>query len=415
MIRFDIDRFHEIAGTLKRNSSRTLLTGFGVFWGIFMMLSLTGSGQGLKGLLSQALNGFATNSGFIVSGQTSKAYKGFARSRYWDLTVDDMGKLKRSIPEIDIATAKIGVWGASAVYEDNQTSCQGQGVYPEYAEIEAPVMKYGRYINEIDLRQERKVCVIGKRIYNSLFPEGGNPCGKFIQMNGIYYQIVGVDFSEGNVGINGSADRAVVIPITVLQKMYNRGKTVDIICMTAKPGCKIKEILAKSRTIIAKEHNFDPDDKKALLELNAEEMFSIVDKLFKGVNLLIWLVGLGTLLAAAIGVSNIMMVTVKERTTEIGIRRAIGATPRMILSQIMMESVILTLVAGMLGIVFSVSVLSLADIATAASGTSGVQFQVSFGSAVLATVILTVLGVLAGLAPAFRAMNIKPVDAMRDE
>ena len=185
--------------------------------------------------------------------------------------------------------------------------------------------------------------------------------------------------------------------------------------MTAKPGYKIKDILARSKEILFREHFIDPDDKKAVFEVNAEELFSIMDNLFKGVNLLIWLVGFGTLLAAAIGVSNIMMVTVKERTTEIGIRRAIGATPKMILSQIMLESVLLTLAFGLLGIVFSVMVLSVAEIGVSASMEMAVGFQVSFGAAMLAVLILTVLGLLAGLAPAARAMNIKPVDAMRDE
>lgn len=414
MIRFDIDSLHEIRETLSRNRSRTLLTGFGVFWGVFMMLVLMGGGQGLKALLTQTLEGTATNSGYLVPNSTSKAYKGFARSRQWSLTTDDMEKLLLSIPEIDIMTAKTRI-RASAVYEGKKYYCDGNGVYPEYMYIEPPVIKYGRYINEVDIRQERKVCVIGERVYKTLFPEGGDPCGRFIEMNGIYYRIVGLNVSNGNVGINGWTPNSVVIPMTVLQKTYNRGNTVDMICMTAKPDCKIKEILRKARTILAKEHTFDPEDKKALFEVNAEEIFSIVDKLFKGVNLLIWLVGFGTLLAAAIGVSNIMMVTVKERTTEIGIRRAIGATPKMILSQILFESAILTLLAGFLGIVFSVLMLSVADIVTAATGTEGVQFQVNFVTAVLMTAMLAALGMLAGLPPALRAMNIKPVDAMRDE
>ena len=414
MIRFDIDSLHEIRETLGRNRSRTLLTGFGVFWGVFMMLALMGGGQGLKALLTQTFEGFATNSGYLIPNSTSKAYKGFARSRHWSLTTDDMEKLRLSIPEIDIMTAKSNI-GATVVYEDNKYYCSGDGVYPEYMYMEPPVIKYGRYINEVDIRQERKVCVIGKRVYETLFPEGGDPCGRFIGMNGIYYQIVGLNVSNGNIGVNGWTPNSVVIPMTVLQKTYNRGNTVDMICMTAKPDCKIKEILRKARTILAKEHTFDPEDKKALFELNAEEIFSIVDRLFKGVNLLIWLVGFGTLLAAAIGVSNIMMVTVKERTTEIGIRRAIGATPKMILSQIIFEGAILTLLAGFLGIVFSVLMLSVADIVTAATGTEGVQFQVNFGTAVLMAAMLAALGMLAGLPPALRAMNIKPVDAMRDE
>ena len=411
---FDIDRFTEIWETLSRNRSRSLLTGFGVFWGIFMLLSLMGGGQGLKAMLTGVLSGFATNSGFIVPGETSMPYKGFRSGRTWSMNLSDIEKLRQAIPEIDVVTGNMSMWGSKAVYEDVEADCQGRGVMPEYARIEEPKLAYGRYINQVDVEQERKVCVLGKRVYKTLFPDGGDPCGKFVRMGDIWFQVVGVDMNNGEISINGTADEAFTIPMSVLQKLYNRGTEVDFLCMTAKPGYKIKDILAKSRELLFREHFIDPDDKKAMFEINAEELFSIMDNLFKGVNLLIWLVGFGTLLAAAIGVSNIMMVTVKERTTEIGIRRAIGATPKMILSQVMLESMLLTLAFGFIGIFFSVGFLSLGNLASAGSEVPA-DFQVSFGAAILAVVILTLLGLLAGLAPAMRAMNIKPVDAMRDE
>lgn len=411
---FDIDRFTEIWETLSRNRSRSLLTGFGVFWGIFMLLSLMGGGQGLKAMLTGVLSGFATNSGFIVPGETSMPYKGFRSGRTWSMNLSDIEKLRQAIPEIDVVTGNMSMWGSKAVYEDVEADCQGRGVMPEYARIEEPKLAYGRYINQVDVEQERKVCVLGKRVYKTLFPDGGDPCGKFVRMGDIWFQVVGVDMNNGEISINGTADEAFTIPMSVLQKLYNRGTEVDFLCMTAKPGYKIKDILAKSRELLFREHFIDPDDKKAMFEINAEELFSIMDNLFKGVNLLIWLVGFGTLLAAAIGVSNIMMVTVKERTTEIGIRRAIGATPKMILSQVMLESMLLTLAFGFIGIFFSVGFLSLGNLASAGSEMPA-DFQVSFGAAILAVVILTVLGLLAGLAPAMRAMNTKPVDAMRDE
>ena len=417
MIRFDTDRFHEIFETPGRNRSRTLLTGFGVFWGIFMLLTLMGGGQGLKALLARELEGFATNSGFLIPNETSKPYKGFRSGRTWDVSLDDIELLRRRLPEIDAITGTVSAWGSTAVYEDRTVNCQGRGVLPEFARIETPKIQYGRYINPVDIELERKVCVIGKYVYKQLFPEGGDPCGKYIRFQGIWYQIVGVDFNSGNISINGSSDRAVCLPMTLMQKMYNRGNDVDFICLTARPGIKVKDLLREAKAILAREHYLDPTDKKAIIEINTEELYSIVDNLFKGITILIWLVGFGTLLAAAIGVSNIMMVTVRERTTEIGIRRAIGATPRMILSQIMLESVILTLSAGLIGIVFSVLVLSGADAAvqhTEMAG-SGVSFQVSFAAGMAALAILTVLGLAAGAAPAKRAMDIKPVDAMRDE
>ena len=410
---FDIDRFHEIWEALSRNRTRSLLTGFGIFWGIFMLLFMMGGGSGLKEMLHGQLDGFATNSGFVIAVETTIPHKGYRSGRTWSLTLDDVELIRRRVPELETVTANIGLWGVEAEYEDRTVSCQGRGVLPDYAQIEVPRLQYGRYINRVDVEQERKVCVIGRRIYKTLFPEGGDPCGRYIKMGGVYYQIVGVDFNNGNIGVNGSADRSVIIPMTVLQKMYNRGRNVDLICMVARPGYKVKEILPRVRELMAQTHFFAPEDKKAMLELNMEELFSMVDNLFKGVNLLIWLVGFGTLLAAAVGVSNIMMVSVRERTTEIGIRRAIGATPRMILGQIMQESVLLTFVFGMFGIVFSVMVLS--GMEAAAVSDIPVRFQVSFGMALLAVLILTVLGVLAGMAPALRAMHVRPVDAMRDE
>ena len=412
---FDIDRLTEIWEALSRNRSRSLLTGFGVFWGIFMLLSLMGGGQGLKTMLTGVLSGFATNSGFIIPGETSMPYKGFRSGRTWLMELSDIERLRREIPEIDAVTGSMGMWGSTVVFEDRESDCQGRGVMPEYARIEEPRMAYGRYINQVDIDQERKVCVLGKRIYKNLFPDGGDPCGLYVRMGDIWFQVVGVDMNNGNIGINGTADEALTIPMSVLQKLYNRGTSVDFICMTARPGYKIKDILAKSREILFREHFIDPSDKKAIFEINAEELFSIMDNLFKGVNLLIWLVGFGTLLAAAIGVSNIMMVTVKERTTEIGIRRAIGATPNMILSQVMMESMLLTLAFGFIGIFLSVGFLSLGGAVASVASETPADFQVSFGAAVLVVFILTVLGLLAGLAPALRAMNIKPVDAMRDE
>ncbi|MBQ6578378.1 MAG: ABC transporter permease [Bacteroidales bacterium] len=412
---FDVDRFREIYETLIRNKSRSILTGFGVFWGIFMLLFMMGGGQGVKDLIQVELQGFATNSGFIVPMETSLPYQGFRSGRTWTVTMDDIERLKRGIPEIATVTGNLSVWGGSATYEEKTSSCQGRGVSPDYADIEQPLLKYGRYINSVDLLQERKVCVIGKRVYRDLFEDGEDPCGKFIQMQGMYFQVVGVDFSSGNISINGSVDESVTIPMSVLQRLYNRGKEVDLICIVAKPGCKIKDILTKAKPILAKEHFFSPDDPKAMYSVNLEELFSIMDNLFKGVSLLIWIVGFGTLLAASIGVSNIMMVTVKERTTEIGIRRAIGATPSMILSQIMLESVILTIVSGMMGILLSVGALSIAENVASASAGVPIGFQLKFSTAMLALIILMILGLLAGLAPALRAMDIKPVDAMREE
>ena len=410
-MRFDLDTFTEITDSLTRNKSRSLLTGFGIFWGIFMLLFLMGGGQGVKDMLYRNFEGFATNTTVVVSDRTSKPYAGFQRGRYWNLTYNDVDRLKAMVPGLETVTPEVSNWGQTAVYGEHSVDVNVKGVYADYSKIETPKIKYGRFLNETDILQERKVCVIGRHIYNSLFPGGGDPCGRRIKVGPVYYQIVGVDFSAGNISINGSADMSVTVPLPVAQKVYSRGNVVDVICMTGKSGVRMSTLEDDVREIMAREHKFAPDDMQALFILNTEEMFALVDNLFIGINFLILLIGLGTILAGAIGVSNIMMVTVKERTTEIGIRRAIGATPWDILSQIIMESITLTLLAGCLGIVFSVFMLGALEVING----DGTVFQVDFWTAVVSALLLTVLGVLAGLAPASRAMHIKPVDAMRDE
>jgi putative ABC transport system permease protein len=265
------------------------------------------------------------------------------------------------------------------------------------------------------MSQRRKVCVLGKKVYKTLFPGGGDPSGQMIRLDSTYYSVVGVDYNGGNMNINGSAEESIVIPMTLMQQEYNLGDTVHLICITAKPGIKISEITPKMREVVARAHYVDPTDEKGVMVFNTEVLFGMLDSLFSGVNFLVWLVGIGTLLAGAIGVSNIMMVTVRERTTEIGIRRAIGATPRNILSQIISESMILTAVAGMSGILFAVIILQMLEIGNTTDGIMAAHFQVGFWTAIGAVVLLSILGVLAGLAPAARAMSIKPVDAMRDE
>ena len=226
---------------------------------------------------------------------------------------------------------------------------------------------------------------------------------------------MGVDFSSGNISINGSADQTVSIPLPVAQKIFHRGNNIDMLCVTGKSGVRMSQLEDRMRQILARRHSFDPTDKQAVFIINTEQIFSIMDNLFTGLNFLIWLIGLGTILAGIIGVSNIMMVTVRERTTEIGIRRAIGATPKDILSQIIMESIALTLVAGSFGIVFSVLMLQLTQVIVNNMPNMSANFQIGFWTAIIAALLLTVLGVIAGLAPASRAMAIKPVDAMRDE
>ncbi len=415
-MKIDIDTYKEILDTITRNKSRSILTGFGIFWGVFMLVALIGGGQGLKQLLQSNFEGFATNSAIIFSQSTTKPYHGFRKGRSWDMVSKDVDRLKEQIPGLDIVTPQFSLWNSNAIRGDKKSSGTLKGMMPDYQKIDAIQLRYGRYINNMDIRDERKVCVLGKQVYKTLFPEGGDPCGQMIRIDSTYYKVIGVDYGgSSSININGRTETSIVAPYTLLQKLYNKGNRIDMICLTARPGVVISEITPRIREVIAHDHDIDPTDEKAITVFNTEVMFGMIDNLFAGVNFLIWLVGIGTLLAGAIGVSNIMMVTVRERTTEIGIRRAIGATPQVILSQIISESIVLTAVAGMSGILFAVAILQMLQLGTTTDGIESAHYQVDFWTAIGAVALLMVLGVLSGLAPALRAMHIKPVDAMRDE
>lgn len=414
-MRIDIDTYREIIDTLTRNKSRSLLTGFGVFWGVFMLIFLIGGGNGIKEMLTNNFAGFATNTAMVWTRPTTKPYKGFRKGRYFTLAENDMERLKQQVPELDIITPLVFGGQKNAVKGENTIVANISGTSHDYAKVCPPSLYYGRYLNEMDIRTARKVCVIGKKVYKTLFPGGGDPCGQSIRVDSTYYQIVGVNYKSGGIELNGSADEQVAIPYTVFQKAYNTGNQIHCMAVTGRPGVIMSSLTTRIRTVIARAHTVDATDENAITVFNTEVLFSMIENLFKGVNFMIWLVGIGTLLAGAIGVSNIMMVTVKERTTEIGIRRAIGATPRMILSQIIAESILLTAVSGMSGILLGVCLLQMIEMANTQDGILAAHFQVGFWTALLAAALLSLLGALAGLAPAWRAMSIKPVDAMRDE
>ena len=414
-MKLDLDTYREILDTLTRNKSRSLLTGFGVFWGVFMLVALMGGGQGLKELLNQTFEGFATNSAMVWAQPTTKAYHGFRKGRMWSMEYKDVERIKQRVPELDVISPVLFSNGGTAYSGDRKSSIGVNGVLPDYRCVNEPKLRYGRFLNDMDIAQRRKVCVIGKKTYKDLFPGGGDPCGNFIRVDSVYYQVIGVDYNVSGINFGGEAGTTMLLPITLMQQTYNRGSSVDMLAVTGRPGVIMSKVAPRIRETIARAHTIDPTDEQGIMVFNTEVLFQMLDSLFKGVNFLIWLVGLGTLLAGAIGVSNIMMVTVRERTTEIGIRRAIGASPRMILSQIISESIVLTLVAGMSGILFAVLILQMLELANTEDGILAAHFQVGFWTAIFCALVIALMGVLAGLAPAARAMAIKPVDAMRDE
>lgn len=413
-IRFDIDQWGEIADSLLRNKVRTFLTAFGIFWGIFMLLLLMGGGRGMESMLASNFSGFASNSGFIMSDRTEKPYQGFRKGRWWNIQLEDVHHLRHAVPEAEVITPSFSYWGRDAQRGTRHCEASINGIFPDYSIVDSPEIAEGRDLNEVDVAQQRKVCVIGKRIREELFNAGEEACGQAIRMDGIYYTVVGVGGKdEGGMSLSGNATTMIRVPYTTMQRAYNIGDRVDMICLTARKGYPMSQIQEKAAAVMKRIHHIHPDDRQAVEVINAEAMFAMLEELFGGISILVWMIGIGTLLGGIIGVSNIMVVTVKERTTEIGIRRAIGATSANILFMIMTESVVLTLLAGMSGI--SLAVLCLYLIEQNLTPGSDATFQISFGTALGAAATLSLLGVLAGLAPAYRALLIKPVDAMREE
>lgn len=414
---FDLDRWQEIWITITHNKSRSVLTAFGVFWGMLMLVLMVGAGNALEKGMSSQIEGFATNSCFFASERTTLPYKGFRKGRRWDMTNSDIPVIREKVKELQYISPVLfgGGTDKNVVRGEKNGSYQVKGCYPEYDLIEKSKMLYGRYVNDIDIAEKRKVCVIGERIYEVLFQKGEDPTGKQIRVNGIYFQVIGVARSTSGVSIGGQTAETVVLPFSTMQQAFNHGNIIHFLAATAKEGVPVKIIQNKILEVLKQQHQIAPDDKEAVFNMNIEEQFKMFNYLGLGIAALIWIVGLGTIFAGAIGVSNIMLVTVRERTREIGIRRALGATPNNIIGQILSESIVLTVLAGITGIVVGVGLLR----ATGIVLSQGDQFfkdpQISFGMAVASLLILLVIGTFAGYIPAQRAMMIKPVEAIGEE
>jgi len=421
---FDRDRWQEIFHTLKKNKLRTFMTAFGVFWGIFMLIIMLGSGAGLENGVNSGMGKFATNSFFIWTNRTTKPYKGFPRGRRFWFRNNDIQALRDNIPEIEYLAPRMQGWSAgdgtnNTVRNDKTGAFTIFGDYPAWNKIDPMEFPEGRFINNIDIENKRKVAVIGTRVREVLFEPDEDPIGEYIQIKGIYFQVVGVFKPlNTNIGFGGEKEQSIFIPFTTLQKTYNYGDIVGWFAITTKNEVPASEVEEKTMKFLAQRHSVHPDDEEAFGHFNLEENYKQMKGLFTGISGLIWVVGIGTLLAGVIGISNIMLVIVKERTKEIGIQRAIGATPMNVMSQIVIESVFLTSIAGYFGLAFGVALVEGINYALEKFNVENEMFQrpeVDFNIAITALMILIVSGALAGIIPARRAVRIKPIDALRDE
>lgn len=420
---FSRDNWQEIFQTLKKNKIRTLLTAFGVFWGIFMLIIMLGSGAGLENGISSGMGNFATNSFFIWPQRTTIPYKGFPRGRWFNFNNDDIDALRANIPEIKYLAPKIQGWAAgdgsnNTIRKDKTGAFTIKGEFPEWDKVD-PMEIEGRYLNQFDLDERRKVAVIGTRVKEVLFEPGETVIGQSIQIQGIYFTVIGV-FKPLNTQINfgGEKEQTIYIPLSTLQKTYNYGNVVGWFSVTVNDGESAAAIEEKTMKFLASRHSVSPDDKEAFGHFNLAEEFEQMNGLFAGIAGLIWIVGTGTLMAGVIGISNIMLVIVRERTKEIGIKRALGATPMQIMTQIITESVFLTSLSGYIGLVAGVGLIELINFGLIQFQIESDMFkrpEVDFTTALSALAILIVSGALAGIIPARRAISIKPVDALRTE
>jgi len=417
---FDLDNWQEIWVTITRNKLRSFLTGFGVFWGLLMLILLIGMGNAFEGGMKQNIGGFASNSCFFWTEYTSEAYKGYRKGRSWDMNNRDLTLIRQKAQAVQyISPVLFGGGGDKNTVRGIKSGSYGtMGIYPEHFLIQEQYVLQGRLFNSLDIDQNRKVCIIGKEVYETLFTKGENAIREYIRVNGIYFQVIGVVSKKSNVQVGGDSESTVFLPFTTMQRAFNQGDIIHFLACTAKPGYPASMVEEEVKTIVKAAHNISPTDEKAMGGFNVEREFMIFQNLFTGIDILIWIVGLGALFSGIIGISNIMLVTVRERTREIGVRRAIGAKPRTIVIQILSESFVLTALAGFSGFLVGVSILELIY-----QGMSGSMPEesifippfVSFQTAVIAMLILIASGVLAGLMPAMRALSIKAIDAIRDE
>jgi putative ABC transport system permease protein len=410
---FDWDKWQEIFETMKKNKLRTFLTGFSVAWGIFMLIILLGSGYGLENGVKKAFEGDAANTLWINPGETSVAYKGMKTGRIIQFTNEDYDLVKQEIPYIEKISGRLNVWQDNTIsYKKEYGNFDIIACHPGYGYYETLDIESGRFINDDDITGFRKVVIIGKPVRDALFKEE-NPIGKYVQVSGVPFKVAGV-FSDAG----GDRDmQRVYVPLTTAQRVFNFGnKIFNLSVVTEDISVEESQAMVEDvRNTLAQRHRFDPNDQRAVFVWNNVENYLKLMTLFSSIRLFIWIIGIGTIIAGVVGVSNIMMIVVKERTQEIGIRKALGATPWSIISLILLESVLITSFAGYIGLVMGVGLLELIAPVFENSDTFFKNPEVDIVTAMGATLVMIVSGMLAGFVPARKAAAIQPIEALRYE
>lgn len=408
---FDIDKWEEILSTMSKNKLRTVLTGFSLAWGIFMLVILLGFGKGLENGVNAEFKDDAVNSLWVYARRTAIPYKGFKEGRKIEFDNKDYQYIDERVKGTQLTTNRIQTWNAAIAYREETGSYPMRATTPEHQALENTIIIKGRFINTIDLNEERKVVVIGRLIEEEIF-KGKKCLGEYLKINGTLFKIVGVFKDEGA----DREERYMYTPYTTMQRLKKGSDKIDMV-MTTIGDANLEESIGISRDIasyLAAKHDFHPRDTRAIYIRNNVKEFTKFQNLFKNIRYFIWCIAIGTIMAGVVGISNIMAIVVKERTKEIGIRKAMGATPGSIVSLVLTEAVVITSLSGYIGLLLGVALLEFLS-----ANVSQLQFfrnpEINLFVAISATALLIVSGVFAGFIPAKRAASIEPVIALREE
>lgn len=410
---FDKDTWQEIYSSIRKNKMRTGITIIGVMWGIFLLVVLLGAAKGVENNFNKLFGNFATNSVFVWAQQTSKPFKGFQEGKALTLKMSDLTNIRNEIEGLEFVVPRHQTQ-ALAINNFKSGNFGIFGDYPELDKVQKKDLVYGRFINDNDIEEKKKVCVIEEEIYKQLFDKDEYPIGTYIKINNINYKVVGM-YKQGQIG-SGGPQGNIHIPFTTFQQVYNRGDSIGWMMITGQPEFDITQIEADIKLLLKNLHKVHPQDVRAFGSFNLGKEIAKVTGFLTGMQFLTWFVGIATLIAGVFAIGNILLITVKERTKEIGIRRALGAKPWEIKRQIILESVFLTSIAGALGIIFGGIILMIID-ATMGQGDDAALTNptVDIPVVIIAALTLVILGTLIGLIPAQTAVSIRPIEALREE
>lgn len=419
---FSRDRWNEIIEALTSNWFRTLMTAFGVLWGIFILVILLAAGKGLENGVKQGFGGIATNTMFMWTQVASRPYKGMPKGRFYSFEVEDVAAIEREVPDLRFVSPRnqLGGFGGdnNVVRGLNTGAFNVYGDYPEIIQQEPMDITSGRFVNHSDIDQKRKVAVIGTGVQAALYDKGEDPLGTYIKISGVNFMVIGTYKKKSRGGDAEEGQKEIFVPFTAFSQAFNRGNKVGWMAITAKDNNSITALKGDIIDLVKERHKIHPEDDRAVGNFDLYQEFSKVNGLFVALKAVAYFVGVLVLLSGIIGISNIMLIVVKERTNEIGVRRALGATPWSIRGQILMESIFLTIISGMSGIILATGVIWLVNFQLDQMDTSEMMFlnpSVDLGVVIVALSILIISGLLAGLIPAQHAIKVKPVDALRTE